>query len=181
MRFRNNKGITLAALIITIIVLIILASITVYGGDKLIKKAKIENLKTDMLLIQAESKSAIENVNFKKYSLDKNAADYNEKLNNIKSENLLGEILTEDLKVKMKSVLQKTDSSIENIDEALNDCYYLKLEDLNNIDIKTKAQNGDYIIRYNLDELTAEVYYINGFNYNEKTYYSISQLNEIKE
>ena len=53
MKVKNNKGITLIALTITIIILLILASITIYSGKESIKKAQLESLKTNMLLIKA--------------------------------------------------------------------------------------------------------------------------------
>lgn len=62
---KNNKGITLIALSITIIVLLILASITIYSGTESIKKAQLENLKTNMLLIKAKAKEYVEQASFK--------------------------------------------------------------------------------------------------------------------
>ena len=56
MKVKNNKGITLIALTITIIILLILASITIYSGKESIKKAQLESLKTNMLLIKAKAK-----------------------------------------------------------------------------------------------------------------------------
>ena len=60
----NQKGITLIALIITIIVLLIIAGITVYSGKDSIRKANLEGLKTNMLLIQTKAKEYIENASF---------------------------------------------------------------------------------------------------------------------
>ena len=62
---KNNKGITLIALTITIVVLLILASITVFYGKDNIDKANLENLKTNMLLIDAKAKEYCEEANFK--------------------------------------------------------------------------------------------------------------------
>ena len=48
----NNKGITIVALIITIIVMLILATVTIEIGTEQIQSAKLEDLKTTMLLIK---------------------------------------------------------------------------------------------------------------------------------
>ena len=52
----RNKGVTLATLVITIVVLLILSGITINYGVSNIKRAKIQNIKTNMLLIEAKTK-----------------------------------------------------------------------------------------------------------------------------
>ena len=64
MKKEENRGITLMALVITIGVLIILASITIKYGGESIKQAKIQNMKTNMLLIEAKTKEFVENANY---------------------------------------------------------------------------------------------------------------------
>ncbi|MBR3162689.1 MAG: hypothetical protein IKF17_01130 [Clostridia bacterium] len=64
MKKNNNSGITLIALIITIIIIFIIAAITVYEGSKLVDEAKYEDVKTNMLLIQAEIKNYVEQAKF---------------------------------------------------------------------------------------------------------------------
>jgi len=65
MNLKQEKGITLIALIITIIVMIIIAGIAIYSGKDTIKKANLESLKTNMLVIQAKTKTYVEEVNHK--------------------------------------------------------------------------------------------------------------------
>ena len=65
MKKNKNRGITLASLVITIIVLLIIAGISVYSGTDIIKRAKLEELKTNMLLIETKAKECVENANFK--------------------------------------------------------------------------------------------------------------------
>ena len=62
---KNNKGITMIALVITIGLLLILAGISVGTGGKIIKQSELENLKTNMLLIKVKGKEYVENANFK--------------------------------------------------------------------------------------------------------------------
>ena len=65
MQIKNNKGITLVALAITIAVLIILAGIGINYGKDTIKKANLEELRSNMLLIEAKAKGLVEEANFK--------------------------------------------------------------------------------------------------------------------
>ena len=65
MQIKNNKGITLVALVITIVVLIILAGVAIYTGRDALEKAQLEELRTNMLLIEAKAKGLVEEANFK--------------------------------------------------------------------------------------------------------------------
>ena len=51
---KNNKGITLIALVITIIVLLILASIGVYSGLDTVRSSKYMSFKTELQLLQSK-------------------------------------------------------------------------------------------------------------------------------
>lgn len=67
MHLKKSKvdGVTLLALVITIIILLIIASVAVYSGKETIEKAQLEELKTNMLLIEAKAKEYVEEVNFR--------------------------------------------------------------------------------------------------------------------
>lgn len=54
MNLKNNKGITLISLIITVVLLSILAYTTVSIGGNLSATAKFENVQTDLLLIKSK-------------------------------------------------------------------------------------------------------------------------------
>ena len=49
---REQKGVTLIVLVVTIIVLLILAAITMYGGTDMIDKSRLEGLKTNKMCIR---------------------------------------------------------------------------------------------------------------------------------
>ena len=66
MKLKNSKGITLVSLIIIIIVMLVLASIAVYSGTGIIHEAKVEDTKTNMLLVQAKIKNYVEQAKFEK-------------------------------------------------------------------------------------------------------------------
>ena len=61
---KNISGITLISLVITIIILLILASITVYSGKNLIKSSKFEVFSTELKLMQMEVNELYQNKNF---------------------------------------------------------------------------------------------------------------------
>lgn len=69
MNIKNNKGITLIALIITVIIILIIGGITIYEGSKLVDEAKYEDVKTNMLLLQAEIKNYVEQAKFENKEL----------------------------------------------------------------------------------------------------------------
>lgn len=71
MNLKNNKGITLVALVITVIIILVIGAITVYEGSKLVDEAKYEDVKTNMLLIQAEVKNYAEQAKFEGLSKEK--------------------------------------------------------------------------------------------------------------
>ena len=85
---RKQNGITLIAITLTVIVMLIIASITVYYGTDLIQNAKLQDLKTNMLLIQAKTKSGVEEVNFQSQNINDGSS-----LEQIKSANLIGQKL----------------------------------------------------------------------------------------
>ena len=54
---RKNNGITLISLVITIAVLVILASIATYSGVNIIRQSKLNRFTTEMKIIQTEINS----------------------------------------------------------------------------------------------------------------------------
>lgn len=61
---KNNKGVTLTVLVVTIIVIIILAGVTISSSDSLIKNTKVKNMVTNMYLIQAKAEALYEEYQF---------------------------------------------------------------------------------------------------------------------
>lgn len=62
---KKENGVTLIALTILIIIMGIIAGISIYSGKQTIKEAKLESLKTNMMLIEAKAKEYVEEANFK--------------------------------------------------------------------------------------------------------------------
>lgn len=58
MEKKNNKGITLIALILTVILLMLIAGVSISIGTNIIDTTKFEALEADLLLIQSKTKKA---------------------------------------------------------------------------------------------------------------------------
>lgn len=65
MNLKIENGITIIALIITIILMLILAGVGIHFGSDAIDKAKLEDIKTDMISIKTKAKIITEQYNFK--------------------------------------------------------------------------------------------------------------------
>ena len=62
---QNQKGITIVGLLITVIVIVTIAGVCINTGRDILEEAKLEQLKTNMLLIQAKCQSVGERVTAK--------------------------------------------------------------------------------------------------------------------
>lgn len=150
----DNKGITIVALIITIIVIMILATVTVEIGTGEIKRAKIEDLKTTMLLIKGRAQIVADKESF-------------------------GESYDNTGMVKLAEVASYDTSNLQSEFSKLADTSSLYVweqtaMDNNNIDVE--ITNTDFFV---IDYLTGEVYYSLGYTYEGTTYYSLSEMQNI--
>ena len=135
----------MVALVVTIIVILILAGISIGQGDKAIKISQLENLRTNMLLIQTKSKEYLENANFNLgTNIDKVTEE--EKTNRVN---------------KAKENLKGTEITDGNIFDG-------------NINITTEQITEDN----KNDE--AEIYNQKGFEKENKTYYSLSEIKNLQ-
>lgn len=169
MNLKKENGITIVALVITVILMLMLAGIGVYYASDAIKKGKLEDIKTDMISIKTKAKIVAEEYNFKDI------------------ENLVGTKLDNDAEqegiqfetYKIPDELQKIFEAKDENGEAKFDIarlYIWTSEDLEGqslgaINIDNEAF---YIVYYNLDNTNeCEVYYSKGF----EGKYSLSELN----
>lgn len=164
MKKNNQKGITLLVLTITIIVLIILAGITIYTGTESIQRANLEGLKTNMLLIETKAREFVENASFDLGIDPQNATD--EMKTNAQSE-LNGEdkgtLVTADDAII--SQLLNIGISQEDIDN--ENVYKLTTENLEKMgihEVESNDEEGWYVIVYNIDDTTAEIYHTIGYD-----------------
>ncbi len=146
----NQKGVTLIALVIMIIVLLILSGIGIYSGRNSLNKANLEELKTNMLLIKAKAREYVEETNFK-IGKETDAT----KINEIKSE-----VYEDSQKLKKAS-----DSDLQKINISGDDVYEVTEETLalwGLEKIKTDS-NEKYLIEFNDKDLNVEVYNTKGY------------------
>lgn len=149
MKMKMHNGITLVTLAITIVVLVIISSITIYTGANILDRANLQNLNTNMMLIQAKAKTIGENSKFNKDTTKLKGHKINEITENEKINKLID----------------------EKIIEKPEEYYLLSQEDLNTMGLeKIKLEDG-YIINYN----TEEVIYVKGFEVDKKIYYKLSE------
>ena len=179
---KKNKGITMISLVITIIILIIIAGISIGTGNNIIKQSDLENIKTNMLLVKVKAKEYVENANFNLGTAFDKVTDENEKNTRIakaKAE-LKGEEITDVSMFNENINISEEQLTADNS----NYIYYYKLETQNLIDmglsnVKSDEKNGWYIIKYDIKNVGIEVYNTKGFENNETLYYSLNEIQNL--
>lgn len=148
-KIKDNKGITLVALIITVIIMLILASVATYTGIDTYKQARVIEYVQQMQLIQDKVDEIVGTTSKDELlKLGKEVAS-SEQINAINSAYSNGEITTND-----KSAYR-----------------YLNKNDLNNI-FSIDDSSDDVMINF----LTREVVSVNGVKYDGVTYYTQYRL-----
>lgn len=179
----KNNGITMVALVITVIILLILSGISINAGSNIITKSKLENIKTDMMLIKVKGKEYLENANFNLGTSFEKLTDENEKntrLENAKTKLKGTEIENiEDLDSKLSITSDKFKEEKEKM------IYYYKLstqdlEDMGIENVKSDEKNGEYIIKYDIKNIEIEIYNTQGFKNEDKYYHSLSELESLE-
>ncbi len=149
---KNNKGITLMALVITIILLIILASIGIYSGRQVVKSAQFTAFSTELKIMQTQVNSL--------YEKKKN----NEKilLNNVETDiEDIGTAISSGSEAQTLIALGITDTS---------DYKYFDTDTIKSLNIE--GVEGEFFV--NIDKRSVVSY--DGFEYEGKTYYTLEQL-----
>lgn len=149
MKKANEKGITMVTLVITIIVLIIITAIGVNTGTEIIKRADLQNINTNMMLIQAKVKTISEQAKFNK-----------------DTSNYKGTKISEISGNEQIDKLQITDK--EN-------CYLLSQTDLDSMGLEKITIDDGYIVNYN----TNEIMYVKGFETEDTTYYNLTDMKNL--
>lgn len=160
----NQKGISAITLTITVIVLLIIAGIGISTGMNILKKVELEELKTNMLLIEAKAREYVEQANFK-IGKETDTAKIQEIKDNIYGNTDAG------------AKLQKgTEANLANAPESIpvSECYVLTDETLNLWGLNEIKLDTDekYLVKFDETNLSVEVYNTKG--YEEK--YSLTDL-----
>ena len=153
---KNNRGITMIALILTIIIMLILASITVNIGTSEIEKAKLEDLKTTMLSIKGRVKIIVDKLAFEDTFDNTGMLAYDD-----------ATLYTSNIPGELKVILEEDTSNLYIWDQTA-------MENNNITDVEITEE--DFFI---MDYETKEVYYSQGFEYNDEVYYSLTELQEL--
>lgn len=157
MKFKEKKGITIVALVVTVVIMLVLLGVAVEYGSSAINRAKLEDRKTDMISIKTRAKIIAEEYNF----------------NDI--ENLVGTQYTEDTSFNKQDI----DSVFSEFTEDEKDNLYIWTQnDLNNEGLNTIEIYTDdyYIVYYDLENTNqCEVYFSRGINGK----HSLTELQEL--
>ena len=156
---KNQKGASLPILIIGIVAIIAIAVVIGHYAVDMAEENKLQDLRTNMLLIQAETKKDLEEVCFQSANLDSSKEEDSARINEIKQENLKGVLVQGS---EAESSIPQEISIDENI--------------LNDIGIKdsNSEQYGYFVVKYDFTNATVEV--INTKGYDGK--YTLTQLTE---
>lgn len=166
MKIRKENAITLISLAITVIVILIISSVATYSGKEIIRKGKLEELRTNMLLIQAKAKEYVEDANFKMGL----APDETRK------EEVRRSVYVDGAK------LEKVNAQEYGIDNS-SVCYKVTKETLNiwGLDKIELKDNEDYLIAFDDENATVEIYNTKGFvDDNGDTRNSLTDIEKIR-
>lgn len=179
---KQNKGITIMALVVTVVVLLILAGISIEKGTNVITRSQLENIKTDMMLVQVKGKEYVENANFELGTGYDKLTDESEKTKRLETakSKLKGTEITDAM--NLDSNLGITAENFQTDNDNLIFYYELSNQDLADIgisDVKSDEKNGKYIVKYDLKNVDVEVYNTKGFANGDKSYYSLNEIENL--
>ena len=148
---KNYRGITLVSLSITIIVLIIIASISINYGQDILEKSALESVETNMLLIEAKVKLYAEEANF--------SGD---------TSKLPGTKVSE----TSESSIVEYNASAGNI---YSEYYHLNVEDLSEMGLSINT--GNYLVKYDYNNI--DVVFVEGVSINGVIYHTMSEIENL--
>lgn len=151
---KNSKGITLVSLVITIILLMLITSVTVYTGSNVIKQVNLQNVNTDMMLIKAKVKTMEEQAKFNKDNSNYKGTPLIDVHDNKKIDKLVDEGIVEDI----------------------TKYYLLSREDLNSMGLEKIDIADGYLVNYESEEII----YVRGLKKDDNTYHKLSDIKDLK-
>lgn len=178
---KNNKGITMVALVITITVMIIIMSIVVKMGTDTITKTNIEDIKTNMLFVEAKGKEFVEKANHELGIKPEEATEeMKQKSNSMIEGSGKGTKVTSQNDKFLCEDLKKIGISQEDIDNG--NVYKMSTEDLSQMgikDVKSSYEDGWYIVVYDVNNMTVKVYFTKGVRIDKNVYkYCLDDIRE---
>ncbi len=159
-------------LILGIIVIIAIAVAVVIFMGRLWQKETLEDLRTNLLLIQGKARSYTENVSVETANLDKDKEEENNKIEEVKGQKLKGTAV-ENCSEEIQNAAKE--AHVEDVSEF----YYLSQEDLNEMGININVEKDTYyLVKYDFKD--TEVVYTKGYKYNNQIYYKLSEIENIE-
>ena len=181
-KLKNSHGITLVALIITVIVLFIIAGISIMEGTDLLKHSEAETIETNMYTVRSKAKEYAENVEALNWNEKTNDSDKNENGLSTKETKNRKEFQEEYGLTLIEDGTTYSNSSNWYVDTENYTYYALSQEALNKMDLSDLwTGSEEYVIRYpledeNIDDLAMDIIFINGVEYEDNIYYTLSEL-----
>ena len=166
-KLKENKGITLVSLIITVIILVILARVSLVLTTKFTSEIRADSYFTQMITIKAKAKVIAEEVNAQVWSLNTIEDKQNKRSELYESNyNMTKETLSDELKKHINSDLADQDY-----------CFVITAETLKKRGFSDLSEENNYIVVYSpVDYTQLDIIYIPGVVYNRVRYYSLSEL-----
>ena len=161
---KNDKGVTLIILMLTVIVITVLTSIIIYTGMNILKNANIENINTNMFLIQAKAKTISE-----KHKFEETQGLIGTKITGTTGIQSIDKLISEDI-IKIPTDANALDAEFY---------YYFTQEDLDSIGLNKVSSNektGYYIVNYSDYEVINS---IGVEDSNGTIYYSLSSMEDL--
>ncbi len=151
---KKERGLTLISLVITIVLIMILVGVTAYYATPVIQNTQLQNLNTNMLLIQAKTKTIGENAKF----------------NNNTGMYMGTKINADNANEEITELINKGIINVEG------NFYLLSKRNLEEIGLSNINYDSGYVVDYDTDEII----YVKGFEYEKKMYYRLSEMKLIK-
>lgn len=169
MNLKRQNGITIVALVITVIIMLVLAGVSVYYASDAIQKGKLEDIKTNMISIKTKAKIVAEEYNFKDIeNLVGVKLDENGEQEGLQAETYK---IPDELKRKFEEKNENGEAKFDITRLYIWTNEDLEAQSLGAIDIDNEKF---YIVYYNLENTNeCEIYYSKGF----EGKYNLSELN----
>lgn len=172
---KNESGITLTALLITIIVIIIIGTITIREGTTAIKQAKLRTIVTNLLSIKAKAKACAEEVDAATWNVGND-----DERQNKKTEMYTGYGMTE---VAISQISEEAEAQINSeINKQECDIYKITGNTLTKMGLDDLDDGKEYFIIYDRNDFNKmDIVYSSGISYNNSSYYTLSEMEKIEE
>ena len=165
---RNESGKSIIILVIVTILIMIGVAVVINYAKGIMQETKVQDLRTNMLLMQAETKKGLEKVCFETVNLNETKEEDLKKINEIKAEYLEGTILS--------NAPTEVQDAVKSVPEVTFDenCYYLDEQTLKEIGIEdiNTDEFGYFIVKYDFKTTNIEVINTNGYDGN----YTLTQI-----